>query len=149
MMSMKKLVGILVLSMVASSAAFAQRFAYVDTEYVLKHIPEYLAAQKQLDALSVKWQEEVDNRFAEIENLYKKYQEDQVLLSEEMRRKREDEIVLKEREARDFQRQKFGFEGDLYEERIKLVQPIQEKVAQAIQAIATDQGLDMVLDKGS
>ena len=146
---MKKLVGILVLSVVASSAAMAQRFAYVDTEYILKHIPEYLAAQKQLDALSVQWQEEVDNRFADIEDLYKKYQEDQVLLSEEMRRKREDEIVLKEQEAREFQRQKFGFEGDLFQERVKLIQPIQDRVAQAIQTIATDQSLDIVLDKGS
>lgn len=149
MMSMKKLVGILVLSVVASSAAMAQRFAYVDTEYILKHIPEYVAAQKQLDALSVQWQEEVDNRFADIEALYKKYQEDQVLLSEEMRRKREDEIVLKEQEAREFQRQKFGFEGDLFQERVKLIQPIQDRVAQAIQTIATDQSLDIVLDKGS
>ncbi len=146
---MKKLASILVLSVVASTAAMAQRFAYVDTEYILKHIPEYLAAQKQLDALSVQWQEEVDNRFADIEGLYKKYQEDQVLLSEEMRRKREDEIVLKEREAREFQRQKFGFEGDLFQERVKLVQPIQDRVAQAIQVIATDQSLDIVLDKGS
>ncbi|MGV3763395.1 OmpH family outer membrane protein [Parapedobacter sp.] len=146
---MKKLVGILVLSVVASSAAMAQRFAYVDTEYILKHIPEYVAAQKQLDALSVQWQEEVDNRFADIEALYKKYQEDQVLLSEEMRRKREDEIVLKEQEAREFQRQKFGFEGDLFQERVKLIQPIQDRVAQAIQTIATDQSLDIVLDKGS
>ena len=146
---MKKLVGIIVLSVVASSAAMAQLFAYGDTEDILKHIPEYLAAQKQLDALSVQWQEEVDNRFADIENLYKKYQEDQVLLSEEMRRKREDEIVLKEQEAREFQRQKFGFEGDLFDERVKLIQPIQDRVAQAIQTIATDQSLDIVLDKGS
>lgn len=148
-MTMKRIIGIIALSVMASSATFAQRFAYVDTEYVLKHIPEYLAAQKQLDALSVQWQEEVDNRFAEIEKLYKSYQEDQVLLSEEMRRKREDEIVLKEREAKEFQRQKFGFEGDLFNERVKLVKPIQDRVAQAIQAIATDQSLDIILDKGS
>lgn len=149
MMTMKKIIGVVALSIVASSAAFAQRFAYVDTEYILKHIPEYIAAQKQLDALSVQWQEEVDNRFAEIEKLYKKYQEDQVLLSQEMRRKREDEIVLREREAKEFQRQKFGFEGDLFQERVKLIQPIQERVAQAMQAVATDQGLDIILDKGS
>jgi len=148
-MSMKKIIGVIALSIMASSATFAQRFAYVDTEYILKHIPEYLAAQKQLDAQSVQWQEEVDNRFAEIEKLYKAYQEDQVLLSEEMRRKREDEIVLKEQEAKEFQRQKFGFEGDLFQERVKLIQPIQDKVAQAIQTIATDQSLDIVLDKGS
>src|SRR5690606_9164061 len=141
--------GVLTLLVMTTTNAFAQRFAYVDTEYILKHVPEYLSAQKQLDALSVQWQEEVDNRFAEIEKLYQAYQEDQVLLSEEMRRKREDEIVNKEREAREFQRQKFGFEGDLFQERVKLVQPIQERVAQAIQRIEQDQGLDVVLDKGS
>ena len=73
---------------VTAVSAFAQRFAYVDSEYILKHIPEYTSAQKQLDALSVQWQEEVDKRFAEIERMYKSYQEDQVLLSEEMRRRR-------------------------------------------------------------
>src|SRR5690606_30561970 len=101
--------GAAVLLLETASTASAQRLAYVDTEYILKHILEYLSAQKRLDALSVQWQEEVDNRFAEIEKLYQAYQEDQVLLSEEMRRKREDEIVNKEREAREFQRQKFGF----------------------------------------
>lgn len=141
--------GVLTLLVMTTTNAFAQRFAYVDTEYILKHVPEYLSAQKQLDALSVQWQEEVDNRFAEIEKLYQAYQEDQVLLSEAMRRKREDEIVNREQEAREFQRQKFGFEGDLFQERVKLVQPIQDKVAAAIQRIAQDQGLDIVLDKGS
>lgn len=141
--------GIAAILVMTASTAAAQRFAYVDTEYILKHIPEYLAAQKQLDALSVQWQEEVDNRFSEIERLYQTYQEDQVLLSEAMRRKREDEIVSREQEARDFQRQKFGFEGDLFQERQKLIQPIQERVAQAIQGIAKDQSLDIVLDKGS
>src|SRR5690606_26314293 len=132
-MNIKKYIGsagAAVLLLVTASTASAQRFAYVDTEYILKHIPEYLAAQKQLDALSVKWQEEVDNRFSEIEKLYQAYQEDQVLLSEAMRRKREDEIVNREQEAREFQRQKFGFEGDLFQERQKLIQPIQERVSQ-------------------
>jgi len=138
----------LVLFLLSTSSAWAQRFAYVDTEYILAHIPEYLSAQKQLDDLSVKWQEEVDARFAEIERLYKAYQEDQVLLSEEMRRRREDEIINKERETKEFQRQKFGFEGDLYNQRVKLIQPIQERVATAIQQIAAEQALDVVLDKG-
>lgn len=131
------------------TSAVAQRFGYVDTEYILKHIPEYNSAQKQLDDLSVKWQEEVDKRFADIENLYKAYQEQQVLMSEEMRRKKEDEILLKERETKDFQRQKFGYEGDLFKEKIKLVQPIQERVAKAIEKIAAEQTLDIIFDRGS
>lgn len=148
-MKITKIIWVAALLVVSTSTAFAQRFAYVDSEYILRHIPEYVSAQKQLDALSVQWQEEVDSRFAEIEKLYRSYQDDQVLLSEDMRRKREDEIVTKEREARDFQREKFGFEGDLFQERVKLIQPVQERVAQAIQTIAADQSLDIILDKGS
>lgn len=144
-----KITGLAVaLLVIASPTAFAQRFAYVDTEYILNHIPEYLSAQKQLDDLSVRWQEEVDARFAEIERMYQSYQEDQVLLSEEMRRRREDEIITRERETREFQRQKFGFEGDLFIEKVKLIQPIQERVSKAIQQIASEQALDVVLDKG-
>lgn len=148
-MDMRKSIGLAVLFVVmGTSMTFAQRFAYVDTEYILMHIPEYLSAQKQLDDLSVKWQEEVDQRFAEVERMYKAYQEDQVLLSEEMRRRREDEIINKELETKEFQRQKFGFEGDLFKEKIRLIQPIQERVSNAIQQIAGEQALDMVLDKG-
>ncbi len=130
-------------------ATFAQRFAYVDSEYILKHIPEYVSAQKQVDALSQQWQKEVDGRFAEIETLYKAYQADQVLLSGEMRKRRENEIVEKEKAAKEFQRIKFGFEGDLYKERVKLIQPIQDRVAKAVQAVAENQQLDMIFDKNS
>src|SRR5690606_8278003 len=129
------------------SSTYAQRFAFVDTEYILKHIPEYNSAQKQLDDLSIKWQEEVDKRFAEIEELYKQYQEQHVLLSEDMRRKKEDEIILKEQETKEFQRLKFGYEGDLFKEKIRLIQPIQEKVAAAIEQIAAEQAFDIILDK--
>ncbi|QBQ40718.1 OmpH family outer membrane protein [Sphingobacterium psychroaquaticum] len=146
---MKKI--IFVIAFVASSitAAFAQRMAYVDSEYILKHIPEYVSAQKHLDDLATNWQEEVDKQYGEIEKLYKAYQNDQVLLNDDMRRRREDEIVNKEKQVKDFQRQKFGYEGDLYKERIRLVKPIQDRVAKAIQDIANNQGLDIVLDKGS
>lgn len=135
------------MTFLGSYSAMAQRFAFVDTEYILQHIPEYQAAQQQLDDLSVQWQEEVDNRFAEIEDLYKKYQEEQVLLSAEMRREREDEIINKELETKEFQRLKFGYEGDLFKEKIRLIQPIQERVANAIQQIAAEQAFDIILDK--
>ena len=132
-----------------SSASFAQRFAYVDSEYILEQIPEYVSAQKQLDALSVQWQDEVDTRFAGIEKLYQAYQQDQVVLNENMRRQREDEIVNKEKDVKDFQRQKFGFEGDLFKERVRLIEPIQERVSKAIQGIAESQNFDLILDKTS
>jgi len=146
---MKKIVFILGLFIASVTLASAQKLAYVDSEYVLQHIPEYTAAQKQLDELSGKWQAEVDKQYAEIESLYQAYQNDQVLLNEDMRRRREDEIVNKEKAVKDFQRQKFGFEGDLYKERIRLIQPIQERVSKAIQELATSESLDLILDKGS
>ena len=128
---------------------FAQRFAYVDSEHILSRIPEYVSAQKQLDALSAQWQKEVDAQFAEIEEMYQAYQEDQPRMNEDMRRQREDMIVNKEREVKDLQRQKFGFEGELFKERTKLIDPIQSRVTKAIQAIAERQSIDVILDKAS
>ena len=132
-----------------SIGAFAQRFAYVDSDYILQHIPEYNSSQKQLDALSVQWQKEVDARFAEIDKLFKAYQADQVLLTEDMRKRRENEIIKKEQEAKEFQKLKFGFEGELFQVRTKLIKPIQDRVAKAIQAVADAQQLDMIFDKNS
>jgi len=146
---MKRIIFIISLLVASVSIASAQRLAYVDSEYILKHIPEYTSAQKQLDDLSTKWQTEVDNQYAEIEKLYQAYQNDQVLLNEDMRRRREDEIVNKERAVKEFQREKFGFEGDLYKERVRLLDPIQERVSKAIQDIAQRENLDLILDKGS
>ncbi|TDS17220.1 OmpH family outer membrane protein [Sphingobacterium paludis] len=146
---MKKIVFTLAFIALSFGAAVAQRVAYVDSEYILRHIPEYVSAQKQLDDLSTNWQTEVDKQYGEIEKLYKAYQNDQVLLNEDMRRRREDEIVNKEKQVKEFQRQKFGFEGDLYKERMRLVKPVQDKVAKAIQDVANAQGLDLILDKGS
>ncbi|MDH5827630.1 OmpH family outer membrane protein [Sphingobacterium faecium] len=145
---MKKIVLAIAFVVVTVSATFAQNFAYVNSEYILKHIPEYTSAQKQLDDLSQKWQLEVDQQYAEIEKLYKAYQNDQVLLNEDMRRRREDEIVKKEKDVKDFQKQKFGFEGELFKQRQQLVEPIQLRVSKAIQDLAKAQGLDIVMDKG-
>ena len=146
---MKKIVIIALLLVLSSLGGYAQRFAYVDSDYILKHIPEYNSAQKQLDALSEQWQKEVDIKFAAIEDMFKAYQADQVLLNAEMRKKREDEIVQKEQEAKEYQRLKFGFEGELFQTRSKLIKPIQERVSKAIQAVADSQQLDMVFDKNS
>lgn len=146
---MKKIIIIALLFVLSGYGAFAQRFAYVDSEYILKHIPEYNSSQKQLDALSAQWQKEVDAKFAAIEGLFKAYQADQVLLTEEMKKSRENEIIEREKEAKEFQRVKFGFEGELFQVRTKLIKPIQERVSKAIQAVADAQQLDMIFDKNS
>ncbi len=132
-----------------STFTFAQRFAYVDSESILQRIPEYTAALKQLDDLSSKWQKEVDAQYEEIEEMYQAYQEDQANMNEQMRRRREDMIVNKEREAKELQRTRFGFEGDLFKERERLLKPIETRVEKAVQAIAEKEGLDIILDKGT
>lgn len=146
---MKKIFAILAFLTLSISATFAQRFAYVDSEYILKHIPEYTSAQKQLDDLSKKWQDEIDNQYADIEKLYKAYQNDHALLSEDMRRRREDEIVNKEKQVKDLQRQKFSYGGELENEKTRLFKPIQDKVSKAIQDFAKAQGFDFIVDRGT
>ncbi len=146
---MKKLIVLFALLSVVTLPALAQRFAYVDSDYILKHVPEYVAAQKQLDAQSAQWQKEVDAKFAEVDKMYKSYQADQVLLTENNRKLRENEIIEKEKAAKEFQRIKFGYEGELFQMRTRLVKPIQERVAKAVQAVAENLQLDMIFDKNS
>ena len=129
--------------------AFAQKFAYVDTEYILKHLPEYKSSLNQLNVLSGQWQQQVDNNFTEIDKMYKAYQADQVLLTEDMRKRRENEIIEKEKAAKDFQRKIFGPDGDLFQTRSKLLSPIQDKVTKAISEIAKVKLLDFIFDKSS
>lgn len=146
---MKKIILITALTFLSFTGAFAQRFAYVDSEYILKHIPDYISAQKQLGALSDQWQKEVDNRFQEIDRMFKAYQADQPLMTADMKKKREEEIVAKEKDAKDFQRQKFGPDGELSQRSTSIVKPIQDKVAKAVQGVAEAENLDMVFDKNS
>lgn len=129
--------------------AFAQKFAYVDSEYILKHLPEYKSTLNQLNVLSEQWQQQVDNSFTEIDKMYKTYQADQVLLTEDMRKRRENEIIEKEKQAKDFQRRIFGPDGELFQTRAKLLNPIQEKVSKSIAEIAKAKFLDFIFDKSS
>jgi outer membrane protein len=146
---MKKLLLTLLLPMLAVTAGFAQRFAYVDSEYILKHVPEYASSQKQLAAISDQWQKETDARFQDIDRMYKAYQADQVLMTGDMKKRRENEIIDKEKAAKDFQRQKFGPDGELAQRSTALIKPIQDRVAKAVQAIAESENLDMIFDKNS
>ncbi|TSA23652.1 MAG: OmpH family outer membrane protein [Bacteroidetes bacterium] len=125
----------------------AQKFAYVDTKYILDNIPEYAEAQAQIDELSVQWQEEIEGKFAAVEKMYKDYQAQSVLLPVEMKSKKEQEIVDVEREAKDLQRKYFGKDGELFKKRQELVKPIQEKIYNAIQQIADDYNYAVVFDK--
>jgi outer membrane protein len=145
----RKIILVAAFTLMSVTAALAQRFAYVDSEYILKHIPDYASAQKQIGALSDQWQKEVDNRFQEIDRLFKAYQADQPLMTAEVKKRREEEIVNKEKEAKDFQRKIFGPEGDLATRSNAIIKPIQDRVAKAVQALAESENLDMVFDKNS
>lgn len=146
---MKRITFLIAILIALSFQSYAQRFAYVNTEYVLKHIPEYQQAQEELDKIAKDWREEVERRKKEIEEMYKDYQAEQVLLSEEMKKKREQEIIDEEQAVQQFQKEKFGYEGELYQKRRELVKPIQDKVYNQVQQIAKKQSYDFIFDKSS
>lgn len=135
--------------LLAGLGASAQRFAYVDTEYILKHLPEYKSALSQIDGLSKQYQAQIDESFSEIDKMYKAYQADQVLLTDDMRKRRENDIIEKEKKAKELQRQKFGPDGELFQMRTKLLKPIQEKVATIVGETAKNKTIDFVFDKSS
>jgi outer membrane protein len=144
---MKKVILSFAFVLVGLMANAQTKFCFVDTEYILKHIPEYKSAQTQLDDLSAEWQKEIDARYAAIEKMYKAYQAEQVLLSDEMRSKREQEIVDKEKQVKEYQKQKFGFQGELYKKREELIKPIQDKVFEAINKYADQYSYGVIFDK--
>lgn len=135
--------------MLTGATVQAQKFAYVDTEYILENIPAYKQAQTRLDNVAIEWQREIDGKFKKVQDLYTKFQAEQFLLTEDMKIQREDEIVALEQEAQDLQRQRFGFEGDLFKKREELVQPIQDKVFNAIEKLAQTRAYDFIFDKAS
>lgn len=147
---MKKKLFLAIAGLILSAGvSMAQKFAFVDTEYILSQMPEYKSAQDQLDAASAQWQKEIEAKYADIDKLYKAFQAEQVLLSEEMKRKREDDIIQREKEAKDLQKSKFGVDGELFKKRQELVKPLQDKVYNAIKEMATTQQLSIIFDKSS
>lgn len=144
---MKKLIVTFVLAAVVAFAGHAQKFAFVDSQYILENISEYRNAQEMLDKISVDWQKEIEAKFAEIDKLYKEFQAEAPLLPEEMKKKKEDEITKKEREAKELQKKRFGKDGDLFKKRQELIKPIQDKVYDAIEDVANAQGLAVIFDK--
>ena len=125
----------------------AQRIAIVDITRVLEEMPDYKTAQQQLDDVAGDWQKDIDGKQSELDRMYKDFESEQVMLSDELRKKREDQLFNKEKELRDLQRKRFGFEGDLFKKRQELIKPIQDKVYNAVQKMAVQRGYDFVLDK--
>ncbi|KGE89005.1 MAG: OmpH family outer membrane protein [Phaeodactylibacter xiamenensis] len=148
-LSLKK--ALLTLTIVAAGTftTFAQRIAYVNVNTILESIDEYQAAQRDLDKTAQVWRQEIAQEYDKIKGMYNRYQAEQVLLSEDERQRREEEIMGKEQEVRDLQKSRFGPEGDLFKLRQDLVRPIQERVYAAIEEYAQERGYDFIFDKSS
>lgn len=146
---MKKIFFTLLILAGSVLAVNAQKFAYIDSQYILSKIPDYKVAQDQLNQLSVQWQKEIEAKYSEIDQLYKAYKADEVLLTAEMKQKRQAEIEKKEQEAKDLQKQRFGVNGDLFKKRQELVKPLQDKIYAAVQALAERENLAVIFDKSS
>lgn len=144
---MKKIILTFVMLVLMVAGSYAQKFAFIDSEYILGNIPAFNAAQEQLDQLSQQYQKELESMYAEIEKMYQDFQAESVLLSEDMKRKREDVIISREKEYKELQRKYFGPNGDLFKRRQTLVKPIQDDIFNAVQEIANEGAYAVIFDK--
>jgi outer membrane protein len=143
---MKKIVILTMLMVLTTAAAIAQKYAFVDSEYIRKNIPAFTAAQEQLDKLSKQWEKEVADGYAVVEQMYKSYQNESVLLSQDMKAKREEAIIAKEKEMKDLQNKYFGMEGELFKKSEERVKPVQDEILKAIKEIAVDGSYAVIFD---
>lgn len=146
---MKKLIFTLMLCMAGALGASAQKFALVDMEYILRNVPAYEMANEQLNQVSLRWEKEVTELSKESETMYKNYQSERVFLTEEQRKKREEDLVAKEKEVADLKYKYFGPEGELYKKRQSLMKPIQEEVYNAVKKMAEEKGYQAIFDRAS
>ena len=146
---MRKIVLIIAVNLSFILGSQAQKFAYVDTDYILNKIPEFKQAQDKIDAFSDDWQKGIEGKYLEVEQMYRSYQQEQVLLTDEMKTKREEAIILKENNAKKLQQKYFGPSGDLYLKRQELISPIQDRINDAIQKLASNNKYQIVFDSSS
>ena len=144
--AMKKIIIMTVIVLAASLSGMAQKFAFVDSEYIRNNIPAFTAAQQQLDKLSEGWEKEVADGYAEVEQMYKDYQASVVLLTQDQKKKKEEAIIAREKEIKDLQNRYFGMEGELYKKREELVKPIQDEILKAIKEISVEGSYAVIFD---
>lgn len=144
---MRTLFATLLLIVALAGVSQAQKFAYVDTEYMLDNIPEYKEAQKKLDEISKVWQKEIEDKYAEIDKMYQAFQAEQILLTEDMKTKRENDITDKEKAVKVLQKQRFGTDGELFKKRQELIKPIQDKIYNTVKELADEGAYACIFDK--
>jgi outer membrane protein len=146
---MRKIGVIISVFILTTAMAAAQKYAFVDSEYIRKNIPAFNTAQDQLNNLSEKWEKEVADGYAVVEQMYKSYQNEAVLLSQDMKIKREEAIISKEKEMKELQNKYFGMEGELFKKREELVKPIQDEILRAIKTIAAEGSYAVIFDSAA
>jgi outer membrane protein len=146
---MKRIASILSIILMATGMGIAQKYAFVDTEYILDRIPAYKAAQDELDKMAQDWQSELETMYEGIEKMYKDFQAEKVLLTEEMKTKKEEEIINREKEVKDLQQKYFGRDGNLFDKRQELIKPIQDEVYRAVKEIASEGNYAVIFDTAS
>ena len=144
---MKKLIFVAIAVMLVSATSYAQRYAIVDTRYIFEKMPEYKQVQKSIDDAAAGWQKEIDTKQGALDKLYDEYDEQGSMMTDALKKKKEDELFKSEKELRDLQKKRFGFEGDLFKKRVELMKPLQDKVSAAVNKLVSANGYDMVFDK--
>ena len=146
---MRKITFLLFLAFFLQGNLYAQKFGFIDSEFILKQMPEYKTAQKEMDKLANGWQKEIEGMYDDIQKMYRDYKAEEVLLTEEMKKERKDLIAKKEKEAKDYQNKMFGYEGLLFLKRQDLIKPIQEKVYAATEKVSKTKKIQIMFDKSS
>lgn len=146
---MKKIAILLVAAMALAVSASAQKFAFIDQEYILKKIPNYEMANEQLNQISQRWQREVEDLENEASTMYKNYQSDMVFLTDEQKKKKEEEIVAKEKEAAQLKQKYFGPQGELFKKQQSLIKPIQDDIYNACKKVCEERGYQVIFDRAS
>lgn len=142
---MKKLL-LSVMVVLLSLTGFAQKYAYINSEYILSNMSEYKEAQAELNRVAVMWQKEIEAKFASIDSMYRKYQVESVTMPEQIKKSREEAIINQEKAAKDLQKKRFGQDGDLFKKREELVKPIQDRVISTVNDYAKEKGYAFVFD---
>jgi outer membrane protein len=146
---MKKIISLLSIVFLAAGLGMAQKYAFVDTEYILNRIPSYKAAQDQLDKMAEEWQAEIEQMYQEVDKMYKDFQAEKVLLTEEMKARKEEEIINREKEIKELQQKYFGRDGNLFKKRQELIKPIQDELYNAVKEIAAEGNYAVIFDTAS
>ena len=146
---MKKILFMLAALLVMSASSYAQKFCYVDMELILSKIPAYTDAQKELERVSQGFQKEIDTKRKAVDDMFKQYQSEQVLMTDQIKQQKMKEIETAEKEVKDLQKKKFGPEGELFQKRKELIKPIEDKVYDEIQKFAQAKSYDIIFDKSS